>query len=42
MAKESSKENLKYSKIYLIGDSLTEFGFDDGGFVSQLAKTYIR
>ena len=42
MAKESSKGNLKYWKIYLIGDSLTEFGFDDGGFVSQLAKTYIR
>lgn len=32
----------KVCKIYLIGNSNTQSGFSDGGFVSQLADRYIR
>ena len=32
----------KVCKIYLIGNSNTQSGFSDGGFVSQLAYRYIR
>ena len=30
------------SKVSLIGDSNTQYGFADGGFASQLANKYIR
>lgn len=42
MSITSDSNKHKVCKIYLIGDSNTQFGFSDGGFASQLADRYIR